>query len=96
MSVVRLHVADALPSQPPAMAGTASVAPPLLMTVRDMADELRVSTKTIDRLCDSGKIPEPTKLGGSRRWRRAEIEAWVAAGMPDRATWARRTANWRP
>ncbi len=31
----------------------------------------------------------PVRIGGSKKWRRADIESWVAAGSPDRDTWAR-------
>ena len=32
------------------------------------------------RLADSGRMPRPIKLGALVRWRRDEIEAWIAGG----------------
>lgn len=34
------------------------------------------------RLADSGLMPWGIKLGALRRWRRAEMDAWVASGCP--------------
>lgn len=62
---------------------------PLLMTKADLATALATSTKTIDRLDQRGKLPRPIRLGRQNRWRRAEIEQWVEAGMPARREWER-------
>ena len=35
----------------------------------------------------AGKLPKPIRLGRSVRWPVFEIEAWLAAGAPDRETW---------
>ena len=35
----------------------------------------------------SGKIPRPVKIGGAVRWRRQELEDWIAAGCPARSVW---------
>lgn len=61
----------------------------LVLTVSDLSEMLRTSDRTIHRLNSSGKIPKPYRLGGQLRWDRAEIEAWVKAGMPDRKAWSR-------
>jgi excisionase family DNA binding protein len=53
-----------------------------LMTVGEVAELLRVSTRMIYRLKDAGRMPQPLKLGGSVRWRRAELMAWIAEGCP--------------
>jgi predicted DNA-binding transcriptional regulator AlpA len=37
----------------------------------------------------AGRLPAPVRIGGSVRWRLDEIRAWLDAGAPDRATWAR-------
>ena len=101
MSAVRIHdegipPALAAPSASPGSPAAVAEWPALLLTAGELARELRCSVKTIDRLQSTGKLPSPQKLGGSRRWRRSEIEAWIAAGMPDLAQWARRCATCRP
>jgi excisionase family DNA binding protein len=52
---------------------TASPLEPLL-TIDDLGRLLRVSRRTIDRLCKRGELPPPRKIGGGKRWRRREIE----------------------
>lgn len=43
---------------------------------------------TLDKDIASGRIPAPCfRLGRSPRWRRAEIDAWMAAGGPPRDEW---------
>ena len=44
-----------------------------LLKVDDLERLLRVDRRTIDRLCKSGKLPSPLKLGGSNRWRPEDI-----------------------
>ncbi len=34
------------------------------------------------RLCDAGRAPWGLKLGGARRWRLDELEAWIGNGCP--------------
>ena len=55
---------------------------PLLITAEEVAGMLDISTRTLWRLVSARRIVAPLKIGGSTRWRRAEIEAWVAAGCP--------------
>jgi excisionase family DNA binding protein len=50
--------------------------------VGGLATLLRCSTRHVTRMSDSGKLPRPLKLGALVRWRRAEIDAWLAAGCP--------------
>ena len=60
-----------------------STAPaPLLITAEEVAGMLDISTRTLWRLVSGKRIVAPLKIGGSTRWRRAEIETWVAAGCP--------------
>jgi excisionase family DNA binding protein len=43
-----------------------------------LAEMLDVSTKTIDRRVDEGKLPAPDlHVGPQPRWKRAAIEAWL-------------------
>ncbi len=62
---------------------------PLVLKVECLAEALGTSVRTIHRLNGSGKLPRPSRLGGQLRWDRAEIEAWIAAGMPGRRAWER-------
>jgi predicted DNA-binding transcriptional regulator AlpA len=42
------------------------------------------------KLASSGRTPLPVRLGTRRPvYLIAELEAWLAAGAPDRATWQR-------
>ena len=48
------------------------------MTVREVADYLKVKDCTIDRLVANGEMPD-FKDGGSRRFRKAETDRGTAA-----------------
>lgn len=62
----------------------------LLLTKADLARELRVSAKTIDRIDQAGKLPRPLRVGSrAKRWPRDVIVAWIAAGAPCRRDWER-------
>jgi predicted DNA-binding transcriptional regulator AlpA len=69
------------------------VAPPaaaLLLTAEDLARLLQLSGKTIKRMDQAGRLPRAVRLGErghTKRWRRDEIDAWIAAGCPDRGKW---------
>ncbi|HEY8666966.1 MAG TPA: helix-turn-helix domain-containing protein [Tepidisphaeraceae bacterium] len=54
-------------------------APPMLMTVDDLADALAVGTRTVWRWVSMGTFPAPDlSIGGKlRRWRRSTVEAWI-------------------
>lgn len=62
----------------------------LAITARNLADMLGLSVRQIWRLNSAGKLPKPLKIGGSVRWKRAEIVHWFDAGCPDRRTWEAR------
>ncbi|OWK41019.1 helix-turn-helix transcriptional regulator [Fimbriiglobus ruber] len=62
--------------------------PSLLIDIRDLSALLRRSVASLERDQAAGRLPPAVRLGGSRLWRRAEIEAWVAAGCPAAARWA--------
>ncbi|HNR30174.1 MAG TPA: helix-turn-helix domain-containing protein [Candidatus Hydrogenedentes bacterium] len=51
-----------------------------LMTVKEVAQTLRLSERTVWRFADSGQLPRPVALGGSRRWRRSDIDAVMRCG----------------
>lgn len=48
-----------------------------IMTVKEVAAYLRIKEKTAYRLAGEGKIPA-FKVGGSWRFRRTELDAWIA------------------
>lgn len=54
-----------------------------LISIKTLATILEISTRTIWRLRNEGKLPEPIRLGGVCRWRLAEINQWIAAKCPD-------------
>ena len=67
-----------------------------LLTVKDMAALLSVHPKTISEMTRNGRLPLPLRIGGPTgrpRWRRAEIEAWIAAGTPAVDRWMEMTSK---
>ena len=53
---------------------------PDLLTARDVARRLSLSERCVWKMAAARKIPSPVKLGGATRWRRAELESFVANG----------------
>jgi len=51
---------------------------PCLLTVKEVAQALRVSVATVWRWSAAGELPPPIKICGSTRWRRADIETLIA------------------
>lgn len=51
-----------------------------LLDVRVIAREWGCSTRHIQRMAETGRMPAPVKLGTLTRWRRDEIQAWIAGG----------------
>lgn len=62
-------------------AGDGSLHPELL-DVRQTAQLLNASPRTVYRLSDAGKMPSPIKLGALVRWRTCDLEKWIADGCP--------------
>jgi excisionase family DNA binding protein len=54
----------------------------LLVSADELATMLGVSERTIWRLLSAHKIPRPLHIGGSVRWRMADVTAWIAHGCP--------------
>lgn len=50
-----------------------------LLTPAEVADAFHVNPKTVTRWADSGLLPAMRTLGGHRRFRRADVEAALAA-----------------
>ncbi len=52
-----------------------------LLDVQSVAELLGgCSTRHVYRLADSGRMPAVIKLGALVRWRRDDIDAWIADG----------------
>jgi len=69
-------ITAALPSpEPPAQ--PSNVPPPLLYTVKELAQVLRVSRATLDRLQACGVLPGKVKIGHQVRYVRHIVEAWL-------------------
>ncbi|GEM_PF-750093 len=66
----------------PTRTNAAPPGPPLLLDAAGVAARLGCSKATVWRLRDSGKLPQPVKVGSLTRWRTADVEAWVNAGCP--------------
>ena len=49
-----------------------------IITIKELAEYLKLNAKTACRLVSEGKIPG-FKVGGSWRFRRSEIEKWIDA-----------------
>jgi len=55
---------------------------PVLLTVKEVAELLGFSERTVYRLADSGTMPGPIKIGASVRWRKNELDQWIEEGCP--------------
>jgi hypothetical protein len=68
----------------------------LLIPWTDLPRVLCVSRATLARMKVSGKFgPSILRAGRKLLIRRSELESWVAAGLPDAATWAAMQATGR-
>jgi len=52
----------------------------LLCNARQVAAMLGISTRTVWRLNDSGKLPSPVRLGSSVRWKLQSLLEFVDLG----------------
>ena len=71
----RLQSAEAKPSQ----TTTPSMACELITAVQ-LAELLNISERTLYRLKSSHRLPKSISLGGSVRWRLADVRKWIADG----------------
>lgn len=65
---------------------------PLALSGEQLARALGVSLRHVRRMDSAGRLPKPITLGRSVRWPLhgpGGIQAWLAAGCPDRKTWER-------
>jgi excisionase family DNA binding protein len=61
----------------------------LVYDTAELGQLLRLSARTVRRHAAAGKIPRAVRIGGSKRFRAAEIHNWIDAGCPCRAEWER-------
>lgn len=61
---------------------SSSLPEPDLLSMKETAAKLDCSTRHVRRLADAGKAPRPIRLGASIKWRRSELDAWIADGCP--------------
>ncbi len=47
-----------------------------IMTVRELAEYLKIAEKTAYRFASEGKVPA-FKVGGAWRFRKAEVDRWI-------------------
>jgi len=67
------------PIEPPAAVGM----PAELLDIRAVAALLGgCSIRHVRRMADAGLMPRPLKLVHLIRWRRSDLDAWIAAGCP--------------
>ncbi|MEV0947871.1 helix-turn-helix domain-containing protein [Rhodococcus sp. NPDC049939] len=58
----------------------------ILLTRRETAELLRISVRTLDQLAATGTGPPRCPVGGSVRYRRADVLAWIDAQVTNRAS----------
>ena len=76
--------------------GLASIGPggDVLLIGRTQAARLcGISPASWDRLTAAGKTPASLRLGGRVLWRRSDLDAWIALGLPDRRAFETLTAK---
>ena len=55
-----------------------------ILTLDEVAAYLKAGKKTVYRLAQQGQIPS-FKLGGTWRFRRTELDRWIAAQIAEKA-----------
>lgn len=80
-------MADTLPLRPPPARKRRPLSP-LVVDARRLAKLLCCGVRSVRTWDAAGKLPMPIRIGGRVLWRMKEIRAWLAAGAPDRQTWA--------
>ena len=58
--------------------------PPALLDKRALAACLDVSVRQVDRLVARGDLPPTLRVGSSPRWKRAQVDAYVAGATSRR------------
>jgi predicted DNA-binding transcriptional regulator AlpA len=52
---------------------------PAMVDVKSCAALLGISVRSWQRLVERGEAPKPVKIGKSSRWRRSDVEAYIAS-----------------
>lgn len=61
---------------------------PLLIDAKQVAELLGIGRSLLYEMQSAGRLgPMPIRLGRAVRWRKEEIESWVAEGCPSRTRW---------
>lgn len=55
-----------------------------LLKVDEVASRLRISLRMVWKLVETGKLPKPVKLATASRWKKTDIENFIA-GLCDNA-----------
>jgi len=55
---------------------------PVLITAEELAEMLRISTRTLWRQLSAGQLIEPVRIGGSTRWPLEKVHQWIEEGCP--------------
>ena len=65
---------------------TLAASAPRMYDIIDVATLTRLSDRTIRRLYSAGEMPAPVRAGRAVRFRAADIDRWIAAGLPRETT----------
>ena len=57
-----------------------------LLSAKALATMLSTSVRSVWRYRSSGRLPKTVQIAGAIRWRKTDIEHWIAIGCPDRVT----------
>ncbi|MBL8800440.1 MAG: helix-turn-helix domain-containing protein [Planctomycetes bacterium] len=76
--MTRRDLLESIAADVRAMAQAAKEARSPLMTCEQMAELLQVTTRTLRRMELMDEIPRCIHVGGLKRWRRGEVEKWLA------------------
>jgi excisionase family DNA binding protein len=57
-------------------------APGELLTIEDVAALLKCTHYTVRRKVDARRMPMPLRIDGMVRWRRSDLDQWIADGCP--------------
>ena len=51
-----------------------------LLNLNQVCAKLNLSRRSVYRLKDAGRMPQPLRLGRALRWRAADLEEWILGG----------------
>ncbi len=65
-----------------------------LLTRRELAALLRISTRTLDTWRAAGAILDPVPGPGKPRWIAEEVQRWIEVGRPRASAWRSLRKRW--